>query len=426
MNDNNLRLVLAGAPLDNDNRGVEALGRSVVDHMLGSGNVHRLSVLDDGWGVRGRGEGLEAVGVRHSRRWHRRESWARIRADLILGGLGSPIAQRFREASAVLDISGGDSFTDLYGPQRLATVCAPKETALRAGRPLVLLPQTFGPFRTDTGRRRAEQIVRSATLAYSRDAWSHEQLTELAGTASGTAALREGVDVAFALQPREPDPTTADRVRDLESDLLVGVNVSGLLRTPRDAERFDLAGDYLATMTALVRSLIAAGARVMLVPHVHGERVTIGQTDGENDAFAIQALQAALTTAERERTWMVPPQLRAPELKWCIARTAWFSGTRMHATIASLSSRVPTFAYAYSDKFQGVFGTCGVADHIVDARRVAGPAVIEAALTSLAARDQTRLVLDQEVPTVVARAREQLDEILHEICAFPQEGTRRQ
>lgn len=400
-----LHLVLAGAPLDNDNRGVEALGRSVVEHLMRSGALHRLSVLDGGWGVRDR-DGYEAIGVRNSRRWHRRESWTRIRFDLSLGGLGNPAARRFAEADAVLDISGGDSFTDLYGAPRLATVSLPKEVALQAGRPLVLLPQTYGPFHTQAGRIRAERIVRSAALAYSRDDWSHDQLLDLAGTTSSSSHLRKGVDVAFALEAKEPPSAVANKMHELRGEVVAGVNLSGLLRTPADHAKFGLAGDYLSTMTTVVRSLVAAGAVVLLVPHVHGEQ------DGENDATAIHSVQAALSPAERSRTWMLPPQLRAAELKWCIARTSWFTGARMHANIAALSSQVPAFGYAYSDKTRGVFGTCGVAEHTTDARQVAGQEAVARALASFESRDMTRHMLARRIPGVVARAREQLDEVL--------------
>lgn len=425
---NSLRLVLAGAPLDNDNRGVEALGRSVVDHLQGTGAVARLSLLDGGWGVRPGGEGIERVGVRNSRRVHRRESWTRIRFDQALGGLGNPVARRLRDADALLDISGGDSFTDLYGPQRLTTVCAPKEAAIRARRPLVLLPQTYGPFRTDAGRRRAERIVRSATVAYSRDEWSHDQLLDLAGEAAERGSLRRGVDVAFALTPQEPDPVIATRLDELAAELVVGVNISGLLRTPAAQRRFDLAGDYLATMTALVRSLVSAGAVVLLVPHVHNAVVSAGEDErlGENDATAIQTVVSGLTPTERSRTVLLPPELRAAQLKWCIARTAWFTGTRMHATIAALSSQVPTFGYAYSDKARGVFGTCGIADQTADARRAAGAEAVAMAMASFEARAEVGRTLRDHVPAVVDRAREQLDEVVGTVAALAssQEGTR--
>lgn len=406
------RLVLAGAPLDNDNRGVEALGTSVVTHLLASPSVERLSVLDDGWGVRAdqprshRSTQVERIGVRNSRRWHRRESWARIRVDQALGGLGNPLLDRLRRADALVDLSGGDSFTDLYGPRRLATICAPKEMAIRAGRPLVLLPQTFGPFQAGDGRRRAERIVRSAALAYSRDAWSHEQLLTLAGAGADTSRLREGVDVAFGLRPQEPDTAIVDRFVGLAGEVIAGVNVSGLLRQESVGGRFGLAGDYLGTMTGVVKALVAAGAVVVLVSHVHG------RDPAENDAAALDAVEAALDPGERQRVRRLSPLLRAAELKWCIGRMDWFAGSRMHATIAALSSQVPAFGYAYSDKARGVFGTCGVADQVADAREVAGQPAVELALGSFAAREETRQTLRGRVPAVVGRAHGQLDEVL--------------
>lgn len=413
-----VRLILAGAPAHHDNRGVEALGSSVVDHLAATPTVGRVSILDDGWGVRPSpeqaryGAEVELVGARHSRRWYRRESWARVRVDQRLGGLGNPVVERLGSADAVLDLSGGDSFTDLYGRERLTTVSAPKEAALRQGRPLVLLPQTFGPFTTTAGRRRAERIVRASSLAYSRDEWSHEQLLTLAGPDADTTLLRRGVDVAFGLRAREPEPRIVDQVRGFDGELLVGVNVSGLLRTREEQQRFGLAGDYLATVTALVEALVAADAVVMLVAHVHGD------PRGETDAASIALVMDRLAPATRARVWALAPHLRAAELKWCIARTAWFAGSRMHATIAALSSAVPAFGYAYSDKTAGVFGTCGVADHVTDARAVAGEEAVDRAMASFAAREQAQAVLDARVPAVVSRARGQLDDVLATVAAW--------
>jgi len=413
------RIVVAGAPLDNDNRVVEALGTSVVVHLAASPAVERVSILDDGWGVRPDALGpatVERLGVRNSRRWYRRESWARIRFDQTLGGLGNPVAGRLAGADAVADLSGGDSFTDLYGPQRLETICAPKEAALRARRPLVLLPQTFGPFTTPGGRLKAETIVRQTSLAYSRDSWSHARLLELAGPDADHSRLREGVDVAFGLQPQEPSQDTVARFNSLAGEVLAGVNVSGLLRDERAGGRFGLAGDYLRTMTDLVKALVASGAVVVLVSHVHGS------DPREGDAAAVDRVVTALDEGERRRVWRLDPTLRAAQLKWCIARMDWFSGSRMHATIAALSSGVPAFGYAYSDKARGVFGTCGTADQVADARVVAGAEAVEQALASFSAREEVRPRLAGRVPAVVGRATEQLDEVLSAVATWRSTG----
>ena len=406
--------------MGNGNRGVEALGRSVLDYVDAKASGASMTAFDDGWGVRPDQSGrypstdVEFVGVRLSRRWYRPESWAQVRVAQRLGGpggLGNPVAGRISRADAVLDISGGDSFTDMYGATRLRSVSAPKLAALRGGCPLVLLPQTYGPFDTAEGRALAERLVRSAHLAWARDPRSYERLVELAGPDADVSRLRSGVDVAFALRPRRPADDVAARVEAAaRGTVLAGVNVSGLLRDAQARDRFGLVGDYIATMTSLVRELVEAGARVLAVPHVH-----VPGGGGESDIAAIDQVLAGLTDAERAQVTVLSPQLDAAELKWCIARCSWFTGSRMHSTIGALSSRVPAFGYAYSAKTLGVFDTCGVGDHVLDARDVAGPDVVAAMMASFEDRDIAAGTLAATVPLVVDRSRAQLGDTLLEI-----------
>ncbi|WP_210438705.1 polysaccharide pyruvyl transferase family protein [Nocardioides xinjiangensis] len=407
------RFVLAGAPIGNGNRGVEALGRSVVDAVQRDAPLAHLTILDDEWGIRAETSGrydrisVELAGVRRSRRWHRPESWAHIRFAQAVSTRLNPVAQRFAEADVVLDVSAGDSFTDLYGTARLHAVCAPKAAAVRGGRPLVLLPQTYGPFRSSEARALAGRLIRAATVAYARDPWSHAQLLELAGPDADPTRLRDGVDVAFALEPRRPADRLASELEELAGEDTAGVNVSGLLQGPEAHARFGLAGDYFETAILLVRQLVGAGARVVLVPHVHGHG-----GEGESDIHAIHRVLDALTDAERDRTCVLPPELDASELKWCIATLDWFVGSRMHATIAALSTTTPAAAYAYSDKTRGVFETCGLGDQVVDARACYGHEAVERLVAGWHDRAHSRAVLADRGAATVERSRTQLQEVL--------------
>jgi colanic acid/amylovoran biosynthesis protein len=408
-----IQLCLAGAAIGNGNRGVEALGRSVLDVIDQDVPGSEVTVFDDGWGLSrdrsGRYPSTDVLfaGVRLSRRWHRPESWAQIRVAQALGGLTNPVARRIAAADAVLDISGGDSFTDIYGPTRLSSISAPKEAALRAGRPLVLLPQTYGPYSTAKGRAVAERLVRSAALAYARDEWSYGQLLALAGPHADRTRLHSGVDVAFALQPRRPAAEVADRIEEVACHVTAGVNASGLLRSEEDRARFGLASDYVDTITAVTRGLLDRGAHVVFVPHVH---VPGGQ--GESDIRTVEAVRDRLSDSERSRTTVVPSTLDAAELKWCISRLDWFVGSRMHSTIGALSTGVPAFGYAYSEKTAGVFETCGVGDHVGDARKLSGPDAVEAMSTSFENRVATKNRLAVSVPPVIDRARGQIRDIV--------------
>ncbi|HLR27786.1 MAG TPA: polysaccharide pyruvyl transferase family protein [Ruania sp.] len=419
-----LSFVLAGAAIGNGNRGVEALGRSVADAVDRRMTGSRLTILDDGWGVRRdvssryHHADVDFAGVRLSRRWYRPESWAQIRLAQTLGAFANPVARRIAQADAVLDISAGDSFTDLYGAARLDSVAAPKLAALRAARPLVLLPQTYGPFTTAHGRRLAERLVRSAAVAYARDPWSYEQLNELAGTEADTERLRQGVDVAFALEPRQPPVAIVEHLDKLRHRILAGVNVSGLLSMPGAARQFGLSGDYLATMCALVQQLIDAGAHVVFVSHVH-----LPGGSGESDKAAIHLVRSMLTENEASQTSMLPPDLDAAQLKWCIGAMDWFVGSRMHATIAALSSLVPVYGYAYSDKTRGVFESCGMVDQVADARELAGATAVEEMMASFGRRQELSDRLRRSMPPVVQRSRDQMQELFGDVNRWQRNGS---
>lgn len=420
----NLRLCLAGAAPDTGNLGVQALYASILAALGGSPEVGHVSVLDNGWGVRQHRHQhgafqLEHCGARMSRRWHRTDTWANIAASARLGGIGNPIARRIREADAVLDISGGDSFSDNYTAWTFRRSVAPKRLALALRRPLILLPQTYGPFRDPAARAEASRIVRAATLAYSRDAASHEVLVELRGGHDGHR-LVAGVDMAFALRPADPGPALPGPVRDLlsESDRsrpLVGVNVNGLLYSDRyAAERFGIRFDYRTLVQRLLTWLVAQDCDVLLVPHV---AVVGGKTNpNEDDVRACRNIVTGMGAAVRERVHVVPAGMTAAQIKWAIARTDWFCGSRMHSTIGSMSSGVPTAAVAYSMKMRGVFETCGIADEVIDGRSVNGDECLLLLKDAWVRREAVRRTLSRMVESVRTQANRQLDLALEEIA----------
>lgn len=411
---------LFGAPLDSPNRGVQALGRATVSGIARTHPGSTVTVFDDGWGVR-RGDfgrlgdvDVELCGVRVSRRVHRPETWTRIRLSQALGGLGNPTATRLRSVDAVLDVSGGDSFSDIYGMHRFRQVMEPKLATLRAGTPLLLLPQTYGPFKDAKAKEQAASVVRSVTAAFSRDEASHEILLDLLGDSHDPERHRNGVDMAFAMDPTDPGPRVPATLRELlvseHQAPLAGLNVSGLIYgVSGAAERFGLSLDYRETVLGLARGLLADGATLVLVPHVSAEEGVAF----ENDLSACERLAEELGAEGRGgRVVVAPGTLDADEAKWVVSHLDWFNGTRMHSTIAGLSSRVATSAIAYSAKTRGVFATCGAADQVVDARSVGTGAAVEELLASWRDREAVHARLAETVPDVNARSREQVRDVL--------------
>lgn len=412
-----LDLCLFGAPTDTGNLGVSALGESVVEGLLATDQVCSLTVFDHGWGVRHDPEGaVRRIGARTSRRLHRPESWTRMRLEARLGRRGNPGLDAMRDSEAILDLSGGDSFTDLYGAKRFRSVMAPKRMALALGRPLILLPQTYGPFCGARARAEATEVLRRATAVWARDSDSAAVVADLLGPAHDPARHRTGVDVAFALPPRPLPSALAEQMTSwADAGTVVGVNVSGLLyNDPGSAARFGLSAEYRVAMHDLVSRLAATGARVVLVPHVRTPDGT-----GECDLTASRAVRAAVGRPEVE---VVEDRLVAGQVKALIAGFDWFCGTRMHATIAALSSQVPVAAVAYSAKTAGVFATCGLATAVVDARSQPTRRLVEDLLSAFSDRAATRRTLTASIPPVVGAAHAQLASIVADLGSHAPQG----
>lgn len=418
------RVCLFGAAGDTQNLGVSALQEATVQGLRQRLPDADVTVFDHGRGRRpatvaddAAQERLHLVGARASRRVHQPESWTRIRVELALPRSRNPAVQAIRSADAILDASGGDSFSDIYGMARLRAVTAPKTAALSQGVPLLLLPQTYGPFADARARRQAAAIVRGADRAWARDADSFDQLRSLVGDAFDPERHRSGVDVAFALEPEEPSAGWSEPLRGwLEEDRdrpVVGLNASGLVYFAHDAaSRFGIALDYPSLLRRFLDRLLAeTDARVVLVPHV------LGRGGTESDENAADALRAG-SGRSGARVLVAPSFASAAQAKALIGRFDWFCGMRMHSCIAALSSGVPTAGLAYSPKTRGVFGSVGQSAQVIDARAEGTDEALHRLWSAWEARDVVARDLRAALPGIRAEAARQSDDIAARIATL--------
>lgn len=406
------RVCLFGAAPDTGNLGVSALFESIVAGVLQRLPEVQLTVFDNTWGIRqdrisvaGEERAYERCGGRDSKRYHRSDSLANIAFCCRFGGLHNQGSKRILRADALLDVSGGDSFTDLYGMKRFNATVAPKRIAVRAGVPLILVPQTYGPYADADVKRISQHVIRGARAAWARDEHSYEILQEMLGDQFDPKKHRSGVDVAFRLPVRPPAaevPTTIRTWLD-EKRTVVGFNVSGLVYSDPAAARdqFSFRADYRQCVEVLLERVLREdpAAHLLLVPHVKG------------DVVACEAMLEKLNAVDSSRVAILPLRYDQGEIKWIIKQLSWFCGTRMHSTIASLSSGVPTAAIAYSDKTHGVFETCDQQDHVLDPRKLDTDDVISGVYAAWQGRAEAKERLAARLPEVLARADEQMDAI---------------
>ncbi len=258
----------------------------------------------------------------------------------------STLHRQLRRCDIVFDIGGGDSFSDIYPWSRFNLILASKFAARLAGTPLVLSPQTIGPFYTSRARIAARAAMGMARHIFARDETSRALLDTMG--VGGKASLT--TDVAFALPFTMPAGKDA---RDLSNGpVKVGLNVSALLyrRDLSKGDKIALAADYPVLIDTLIEKFAAyPRTELHLVPHVIPAHAPY-----EDDYAVAEALKARFPAV------ILPPRFTGPsQAKSYIAALDLFMGSRMHATVAAISSGTAVVPLGYSRKFNGLFGSLG-------------------------------------------------------------------
>ncbi len=416
-------ICIVGAAPDTSNLGVSALFASIVHGLHQRLPDTPLVVFDNGLGVRqvthrvSRDVEVEVEhrGLRVGRRFDRPENLYSMAAFSRLGGLGSVVNSTLRclrNCQAVLDISGGDSFSDIYGAERFWSIVLPKQIAVRLGVPLILMPQTYGPYNSPQLLAVASKVCASARQCWARDARSYKVLHGLLGSNVDVNRHFLGVDVAFGLEPVMPKIKWSQEQSKLLTDRqrpLIGLNISGLIFNHAESgKQYGFRANYRQVIRALVERIMAdTDANLLLVPHV------MTMNEDESDPLACQSVADNLPENWRSRIMVSPRDVDQCEVKWLIGQCHWFCGTRMHSTIASLSQGVPTATINYSDKALGVFESCEQGLEVFDPRKLDEQGILDGLMDSFRRRDAIREHLQRAIVKVKEQTVQQMDSIVH-------------
>ena len=244
-----------------------------------------------------------------------------------------------KECDVFIDMTGGDSFTDIYGQYTFDSETNVKYLVKRLGKKLILGPQTYGPFESEKNKTKAKKIIELADLVISRDQKSADFLSTFVNK-----EVYVTTDVAFALPYKKVELPDNGKIK-------VGINVSGLLikeKTEGTTLNVELKTDYEQYIKELINWLLDQGKyEIYIIPHV--------ENDGNEWVRSIFG----------DKLTYFEPFNDPIEAKGVIAAMDIFIGSRMHATIGAFSAGVATIPVAYSRKFSGLFENisyCNVVD----------------------------------------------------------------
>ena len=251
-------------------------------------------------------------------------------------------AKQFSKCDLIFDITGGDSFSDIYGKKWLIQTNLLKSFVLLNNKPLVLMPQTYGPFNNCFFKQWSKIIINKAYKVYSRDKKSTHYITDELKCKNITPFTT--YDLAFSLP--------YDNLYNKKNKIKIGINISGLLWNYKKMKNnnISLNVDYIKYHELLIEWLIRNDKyEIYLVPHVLcTERE--GEDYYDNDCKVLKEIQNKYKKCIYRDNFET-----VIDVKSYISSLDILIASRMHASIGAFSSGVCSIPFAYSRKFAGVY-----------------------------------------------------------------------
>ncbi len=280
--------------------------------------------------------------------------------------------RELKQCDILVDTGEGDSYADIYGIERFRCFDYIKTQFHSSDKPYILLPQTIGPFASEEARRKARISLEKASAVIVRDKMSYDYCKLIAPNAN----LERSIDMAFFLPYKKSEKVHDGKVR-------IGVNISGLLWEGGYTKdnQFGLKADYRKAVIQLLDYLNEKdNVEVHLIGHVNGN-----ESDIDDDWHVIKSL------SDKYAKFILAPKFDSPvAVKSYISKMDFFTGARMHACIAAISSGVPVLPMAYSRKFNGLFIESLTYPHLVDLKTMAENEIHEKFISAFEMRDSIK------------------------------------
>lgn len=298
--------------------------------------------------------------------------------------LFSRVAKYLPNCEAVLSV-GGDNYTFDYGfPDKFIAL---DRYVKSFNKPLVIWGASIGPFnsRPKTAEFMHCHLRDEVDAIFVREQRSFEYLEENGVTNN----VYITADPAFVMPAKE---VHVDRLENPISDDAIGLNLSSLVMPSTNHEIWYQEGSRM--VEAMLRRFDRS---IVLIPHV------VGFDPRHNDHLLLNEIRRRVR--DDDRIQILPDDLSASETKWVISKLSGLVAARTHATIASISSCVPTISIAYSTKAYGLNSAIfGHEKYLIHARDLNPRTIVEKTELMLSESEGIRDTLAIRIPEMQRQA----------------------
>ena len=242
------------------------------------------------------------------------------------------------EIDALVDISGF-AFTDQWGTAPIRDFARLAKAYKKKGKPVVMLPQGFGPFEEPGSQKAMADLMRSVDLAYARDDIS---LRHLRSVTSNFQSIEKAPDITLFY----PEKLEGIRAAEDASHSCIIPNVRML-----DQGEDEWGGRYEKFLTSLGNTLVNSGERVCFLIH---------DTTGKDVVIAKRVRNAMASTPD------VIQESDPVKLKEFISKSRLIITSRYHGAVAAFSKAVPSLCLGWAHKYQMLYSDFGCPKHIIE------------------------------------------------------------
>lgn len=327
---------------------------------------------------------------------------------------GFRLARPLRGVGAMLDISGY-----AYGGRGCARgtwrSLAVAERLHRAGRPVVLLPQAFGPFHSERERVALRRLLDACARVYVRDAESLCHLKEVASEYLDRIVRAPDIAFCFDCGASLSASSGEAALRRPGRGLLA---IAPNMRVYERSRGRGLENEYLQLVLAVAEHASSRlGCDLLLVPH----ELRLPGDSLPDDRFLVGLLREALAARDVPGVTAIT-EGSAEEIKRAVGRCDLLVGSRFHALIAATSQFIPAVALGWSHKYQGLLSDVGLSEYALAHEDANLATVIDRISRAWQNRERLREVLRVRVAALQLQVQGLFDEVagLLERAAGPQ------
>lgn len=300
------------------------------------------------------------------------------------------ILKIYLESDIVLLANGGDCFSDIYSNSTVKAVLSffPIVVLSLLNKPLVFLPQTISPFKTNLTTQIAKFILNKATVIMLREKKSVKYLETIKVDGKKIFLIP---DMAFILEPISEaysKEILKNEEQAKENQKFIGIATREIVKHSNlDKNTYKKYINYTAkTIDYVIERFEVV---VLLIPH-YG----IKNTKQVNDEILKKI-------KNKDKVYCIDKrEYSTEELKGIIGRCDLFIGAYMHANIAALSMCVPTIGLSYSHKFEGIFEMVGQKKYVCKLKDLTDKELISKVEDAWTNKEKIRKELEARMPEV--------------------------